>query len=109
MKKLTALLLCALLCAAFIFGCTGQTSTQSEGCYPAAIMVDGTVYYQVFGPMPGEVDPSAIIGCTTRVANTFPENDGEANFGTENMPYARVQEGIAVLCENEWYLCTPEE
>ena len=106
MKKIAALIICCLLCAALMFGCAQQITQQSEGCYAAAIMVDGTVYYQEFGPMPGEVDPSAIIGYTTRVVDAFPEKEGEANFGTDNMPYARVQEGIAVLYENEWYLCT---
>lgn len=106
MKQYTALILSLLLCAAIMFGCAQQSTQQSEDCYAAAIMVDGTVYYQVFGPMPGEVDPSAILGHTTRVVDTFPEKDGETNFGTDNMPYAKVQEGIAVLYENEWYLCT---
>lgn len=88
-----------------MLGCT----QQNEDCYAAAIIVDGTVYYKPFEPMSGKIDPDAIIGCTTRVTNTFPEEEGEVNFGTENMPYARVQEGIAVLYENEWYLCTADK
>ncbi|MBQ3194801.1 MAG: hypothetical protein IJB59_14665, partial [Oscillospiraceae bacterium] len=53
---------------------------------------------------------SAIIGYTTSYTDTYPEKDGETNFNRElNMPYARVEGGIAVLYENEWYLCTPKE
>ena len=58
--------------------------------------------------MPAEVDPSAIIGYTDSYTDTFPKKDGETNFNRElDMPYARVEGGIAVLYENEWYLCTP--
>ena len=64
-------------------------------------------------PMSGEVDNSAIIGYTSSYTSsytdTFPEKDGETNFNREiGMPYAKVEEGIAVLYEDEWYLCTPK-
>ena len=50
---------------------------------------------------------SAIIGYTSSYTDTFPEKDGETNFNREiGMPYAKVEEGIAVLYENEWHLCT---
>lgn len=40
----------------------------------------------------------------------FPEKDGETNFNRElKMPYAKVTDGIAVLYENEWRLCTPDD
>ena len=59
--------------------------------------------------MSGEVDNSAIIGYTSSYTDTFPEKDGETNFNREiGMPYAKVDEGIAVLYEDEWYLCTPK-
>lgn len=107
MKKLLSFALCLLLCVAF--GCSPDAAVNSEMCYAEAIMVDGTIYYKTFGPMPGEVDPNAILGYTASITDTFPDEDGETNFGTEDMPYARVQEGIAVLYENEWYLCTTDK
>lgn len=59
--------------------------------------------------MPGEVDNSAIIGYTSSYTDAFPEKDGETDFNREiGMPYAKVEEGIAVLYENEWHLCTPK-
>lgn len=78
--------------------------------YPAAIMVEDTVYLLSTEPSPAEVDESVIIGYTKSYTGTFPEKNGETNFNQElNMPYARVEGGIAVLYENEWYLCTPQK
>ena len=92
----------------------GQTDTEeniaTDGVadYPAAIMVNDTVYLVEGNPMPAEVDESAIIGYTESYTDTFPENNGETNFNPElGMPYAQVEGGIAVLYKNEWYLGTP--
>ena len=83
-------------------------ATDGVADYPAAIMVNDTVYLMEGNPMPTEVDESAIIGYTESYTGTFPVNNGETNFNSElGMPYAQVEGGIAVLYENEWYLCTP--
>lgn len=83
---------------------------EFEVDYPAAIMVDASVYLLSSEPMPAEVDESAIVGYTKSYTDTFPEKNGETNFNRElDMPYARVEGGIAVLYKNEWYLCLPEE
>ncbi|MBD5503912.1 MAG: hypothetical protein HDR09_09270 [Lachnospiraceae bacterium] len=83
-------------------------ATDGVADYPAAIMVNGTVYLVEGDPMPVEVDESAIIGYTELYTGTFPENNGETNFNPElGMPYAQVEGGIAVLYKNEWYLGTP--
>ena len=83
-------------------------STDGVADYPAAIMVNDTVYLMEGEPMPAEVDESAIIGYTESYTGTFPENNGETNFNPElGMPYAQVEGGIAVLYKNEWYLGTP--
>ena len=83
-------------------------STEGVADYPAAIMVNDTIYLLESNPMPTEVDESAIIGYTESYTGTFPENNGETNFNPElGMPYAQVEGGIAVLYNNEWYLCTP--
>ena len=105
MKRYTALLL-AIVCVLALAGCGPHTETD----YPAAIMAEGTIYLKAASAMPAEIDESAIIGYTTSYTDTYPEKDGETNFDRElNMPYARVDGGIAVLCENEWYLCTPKD
>ena len=83
-------------------------ATDGVADYPAAIMVNDTVYLLEGNPMPAEVDESAIIGYTESYTDTFPENNGETNFNPElGMPYAQVEGGIAVLYKNEWYLGTP--
>ena len=88
---------------------TGENiSTDGIADYPAAIMVNDTIYLLEGNPMPAEVDGSAIIGYTESYTDTFPKNNGETNFSRElGMPYAQVESGIAVLYKNEWYLCTP--
>ena len=87
-----------------------NVSTEGVADYPAAIMVNGTIYLLEGIPMPAEVDESAIIGYTESFTDTFPENNGETNFNPElGMPYAQVDGGIAVLYQNEWYLATPHE
>ena len=88
--------------------CAGCSATSTD--YPAAIMVDGEIYLYSVVPMAGEVDESAILGYTESYTNTFPEKHGETNFNRElGMPYARVEGGMAVLMNEEWYLCYPKE
>lgn len=90
------------------FDTEGNRSTEGVADYPAAIMVNDTIYLVEGSPMPVEVDESAIIGYTESYTDTFPENNGETNFNPElGMPYAQVESKIAVFYKNEWYLGTP--
>ena len=105
MKRYIALVL-AIICVLALAGCAPHTETD----YPAAIMAEGEIYLKSVTVMPAEIDESAIIGYTTSYTDTYPEKDGETNFNRElNMPYARVEGGIAVLYENEWYLCKQKD
>lgn len=102
MRKTIAIVL-ALICLCGIVGCA---ISGAKTDYPAAIMVDGEVYYLVSESMVEEVDDRAILGHTSSYTDTFPQKDGETNFNRElEMPYAKVTDGIAVLYENEWHLC----
>ena len=104
-KIITAI---TMLCVLLLSGCGLGPHTETD--YAAAIMVEGSIYLKSASAMPAEIDESAIIGYTTSYTDSFPKKDGETNFNRElNMPYARVEGGIAVLYENEWYLCTPME
>ena len=136
MKKLIAFVL-ALVCVLGLVGCTDKQQNISEkdknpliygetqeppdndmiqgkeeaiavtGDYPAAIMVDDVVYYLSYA-MPAEIDESAVVGYTTSYTDEMPQSNGEINFNRElNTPYARVSDGIAILYENEWWLCKP--
>lgn len=105
MKKLITVLL-MVFCFSLLTGCMSDTETD----YAAAIMVDGEIYYKTVTTIPAEIDDSAILGYTDSYTDTFPKKDGETNFNSElGMPYAKVEEGIGVLFENEWYLCTPKD
>ena len=107
MKRYIALFL-TIICVLALTGCGMDSHTEAD--YPAAIMAEGGIYLKSAAPMPAEIAPSAIIGYTTSYTDTYPEKEGETNFDRElNMPYARVEGGIAVLYENEWYLCTPKD
>lgn len=102
MKRIIVLFLSLCLLA----GCT--TSGQATD-YPAAIMVYGQIYYKSEMQIAGEVDESAILGYTESYTDTYPEKNGETNFNRElGMPYAKVEGGIAVLMDNEWYMCYPK-
>lgn len=105
-------LLLALLLAGALLAALGR-STQPDGTgdYPAAIMVDGTVYLVSVNPLPaGTVDEAEITGCVDSYTETFPEKDGQQNFSREAaLPYTRTAEGIALLHDGAWYLCVPAQ
>jgi hypothetical protein len=116
MKK-TLIFVLTMICLLGLVGCessdpkeNSDVSYEALADYPAAIMVDNEIYLLELEPITGEIDDSAIIGYTSSYSDTFPTKDGETNFNRElEMPYAKVDNGIAVLYENEWRLCTPKE
>ena len=61
--------------------------------------------------MPTEVDECAIIGYVKSYTDTYPKKDGQTNISKDLIgePYAKVEGGIAILYQHEWYLCTPDE
>ena len=82
-------------------------AVTATGDYPAAVMVDDVLYYLDVA-MPAEIEESAISGYTTSYTDEMPQRNGETNFNRElHMPYAKVSDGIAVLYENEWWICRP--
>ena len=104
MKKLLIIVLVILLSFS-LFSCGKGVETD----YPAAIMVDETIYYKSIQEIPAEDAEDNIIGYTTSYTNTFPNKDGQTNFIRElNLPYAKVDGGIAILIDGTWYMCTPK-
>ena len=101
--KIVMLLICSI---AALSACTSGTETD----YAAAIMVNDQIYYKSVQAVPAEIDDSAILGYTKYYTDTFPKKNGETNFNRElGMAYAKVEGGIAVLFENEWYMCYPKD
>jgi len=96
---------CVLLCLVFLVGCT-VSSTETD--YPAAIMVDGTIYLKSVAEVPAEIAQKTIIGHTTSYTDTFPKKDGQTNLSRElGLPYAKVDDGVAVFCNGKWEICYP--
>ena len=105
MKKVTMVML-MICCMVALSACGSRTETD----YAAAIMVDDQIYYKSAQAVLAEIDDSAILGYTKYYTDTFPKKNGETNFNRElGMAYAKVEDGIAVLFENEWYMCYPKD
>lgn len=105
MKKYISILL-SILCILSFVGCGEDKETMDI----QGILVDGVFYEKSYQPMPAEVDESAIIGYVESYTDTIPKKDGESNISKDiiGVPYAKVEGGIAILYENEWYLCKAE-
>ncbi len=73
----------------------------------AAIMVDGALYWSTGAPVPVEPAPGAI-----RVSDSYtdglPEKDGQNNFSSESVEYAKIDMGVVVLIGHEWVLFTAD-
>jgi len=105
MKRITIAMIW-ICCMLDLSACGSRTETD----YPAAIMVNDQIYNWSVQAIPAEIDESAILGYTKSYTDTFPKKNGETNFNRElGMPYAKVEEGIAVLYQNEWYMCYPKD
>ena len=83
-------------------GCNKGTDTM----YRLGILVDG-IFYEMAYAMPAEIEESAVIGYVAFYTDGFPTRDKETNISKDliGAPVARVEDGIAVLYQNEWYLC----
>ncbi len=107
MKKLIVMLLCIILALGSI-ACSDNKRIDR----PAAIMVDGTLYYSTDRALPVEPDESEIMYTTSYAESGVPKKDGEANFGRDaGVPYVVLDGGetVAVLIENEWIEFKPAE
>ena len=97
------LLVCMLLTGLY-FRRWYKAVNQINGIQPYMIMVDG-IRYSNFGPAPTEKPEGAPLGTVSRVnaPADYPDEDGEANFGTVGMPYWKAPLGICVYY-NEAYI-----
>ena len=88
-------------------GGSPSSGTEESGDYPAAIMVDGVLYWSTDEILAGEVDPSIIRDTTSYTTDGMPEEDGQTNFAREGTQYAVTADGVAVLVGHEWVLFEP--
>jgi hypothetical protein len=97
------------LVLALMFLMAGCSNANVATDYPAAIMVDGQIYYLSSTTISTEIGESAVIGYTEFYTDTFPAKDNETNFNRElQMPIATVEDGIAVFYDDAWHLCWPK-
>lgn len=106
MKKWVVIILAMVYVFALV-SCNKDVDTM----YQLGIVIDGVFYEKSYQPMPAEVDDSAIVGYIKSYTDTYPKKDGQTNISKDliDKPYAKVDGGIAILLQNEWYLCVPEE
>ncbi len=79
-------------------------STETD--YVSALMWNGTICYasvQAVDELPADA-----AGTVSYETDTFPRNDGQANFCPPGTPVAETEEGLAVLLDGVWYLCRPK-
>ena len=98
-------MLCVAAAILMLSGCAEKEPNTPDVLVPA-VMVEGQVYCTT-----GEVDESALLGKVSSVVplSQWPEKEGEANFGETGAPYARTEDGLVVLVDQEWTLFTPKE
>lgn len=74
------------------------------------IMVNGELYLDTGKEVSVEIDESAIIGeiSSTVDQSEKPTAEGQSNFGNIGAKYARFEDKIAVLINNEWFLFVKE-
>ena len=82
-----------------------KMQNQTVGLQPMIIMVEGTQYWCFDQRLP-EKPEGTPDGRVLRVnaAGDYPDEDGEANFGTVGMPYWKVPLGICVYSNEEYIL-----
>ncbi len=94
-----------ILCAGLYFWQWHKAVNRVNGIQPYMIMVEGT-RYRNFGPVPTEKPEGAPMGTVCRVNEPadYPDEDGEANFGTVGMPYWKAPLGICVYYKEAYIL-----
>lgn len=106
MKRISVLLLTFII-ALMIAGCSNKLPAPEtpNACVPS-VMYDGNLYLTTGKQIPVEVEEDAIVGRITSVIplSQWPEEDGQANFGIVDAPFAIITDGFVVLWNNEWTL-----
>ena len=110
MKRMLQKMLCVAAAILMLSGCAEKEPNTPDVLVPA-VMVEGQVYCTTGEEFPGEVEESALLGKVSSVVplSQWPEKEGEANFGETGVPYARTEDGLVVLVDQEWTLFTPKE
>ena len=109
MRKMVALFL-GILMIVSVAACGAKNADTPNATVPS-IMYNGELYYTTGKEMPVEVDESAIVGKVNSVVplSEWPKEEGQANFGEVEAPYAIINEGLVVMVNNEWTIFEKEK
>ena len=82
------------------------TASTTPNTYLPTIMYDGKLYRSTFKGIEGEFDQTEIIGnvSSTVPLSQLPTENGQANFGDTDTPYAMTESGLVVMFNGEWTL-----
>ena len=103
MKRVSILLLVALLCLA---GCAAK-----EGKFVYALIYDGTCYVSGGQPIPGAPAPEAYVAYieSSVPAEKMPTEELQANFPAVGEPIAICDGKLHAVVGNEWAIFEPVE
>ncbi len=110
MKKALYFMALAAIVIILMAGCTQSEPAEKWDRRPM-LMVEGTIYLDTGKQMPVEIVDSAILGVIASSVDSseMPAQNGESNFGCEGAPYAYLDDGLAVLLNNEWVFFEKEQ
>ena len=100
-----ALCVVLLMCLGLVLWYRHKMLNRVLGLQGYMIMVDG-IRYRSFGPIPTDEPEGIPDGMVHRVNDPadYPDEDGEANFGSVGMPYWKVPLGICVYKNDDYIL-----
>jgi len=110
MKKTFAFALFVLCAVMALAGCgrsqDAPTAPTTPNTYLPTIMYDGKLYHLNSKGIVVDVDQAEIIGyvSSTVPLSQLPAENGQANFGDTDTPYAMTDLGLAVMFNSEWTL-----
>ena len=102
MRKVIAVFLGILMIVSLV--ACGEKNVNTPNATIPSIVYNGELYYTTGKQVPAEVDESAIVGKVVSVVplSELPKEEGQANFGEVDIPYALISEGLVVKVNNEW-------
>ncbi|HOR86354.1 MAG TPA: M56 family metallopeptidase [Bacillota bacterium] len=70
------------------------------------LMVDGQIYLDTGKEITVQLKPGTVMGeiKSSVDASEVPTQDSQSNFGSEGAPYFHMNDGLAVMLNDKWYL-----
>ena len=104
-------LLLAVACACFFLGCS-DPNPSTPNTLPPCLMIDDILYYYTGEAVPTQIEEASILGSVTSTVplTELPTKHEQSNMAPIlNCPYAKYEESIVVLMEENWILFETRE